>query len=119
MESHHILTSVAFVKQHPTPHWGLNLHLVRTSAAPSSKRSNVNFVSVDLLNEYLASLFGNSQDGKSIDAFVNNKNALNCDEIGEVGMISTTLFLKLFKFTFTQQITTLKMHLDAISALGN
>ena len=56
---------------------------------PASKAiSNVNFVSVDLLNKYLASIFGNSQEGKSIDAFVNNKNALNYDERGEVRMIS-------------------------------
>ena len=54
-------------------------------------------MSVDLLNEYLAFIFGNSQEGKSIDAFVNNKNALNCDEKGEVGMISRKEFLKAFE----------------------
>ena len=75
---------------------GENDKLVRTSAAPSSKRSNVNFVSVDLLNEYLASLFWEQPGGK-IDAFVTNKNALNCDERGEVGEISKKEFLKAFK----------------------
>ena len=38
-----------------------------------------------------------SQEGKSIDAFVNNKNALNCDERGEVGEISKKEFLKAFE----------------------
>ena len=31
----------------------------------------------------MTSLFGKSQEGKSIDAFVNNKNILNCEERGE------------------------------------
>ena len=60
--------------------------LVRTSLAPSKSRSNVQFVSVDLLNEYMTSLFGKSQEGKSIDAFVHNKNILNCDERGEISI---------------------------------
>ena len=60
-------------------------------------RSNVQFVSVDLLNEYMTSLFGKSQEGKSIDAFVNNKNILNCEERGEAGEISKQIFLKAFE----------------------
>ena len=66
--------------------------LVRTSAAPAKSRSNVQFVSVDFLNEYMTSLFGKSQEGKSINAFVNNKNILNCDERGEAGEISKQIF---------------------------
>ena len=34
-------------------------------------------------NEYMCSHFGTSQEGKSIDAFTNNKNVLNCKERGE------------------------------------
>ena len=71
--------------------------LVRPSPAPSKSRSNVQFVSVDLLNEYMTSLFGKSQEGKSIDAFVHNKNILNCDERGEAGEISKQVFLKAFE----------------------
>ena len=71
--------------------------LVRTSPALSKSRSSVHFVSVDLLNEYMTSLFGKSQEGKSIDAFVNNKNILNCDERGEAGEISKKVFLKAFE----------------------
>ena len=71
--------------------------LVRTSPASSKSRSSVHFVSVDLLNEYMTSLFGKSQEGKSIDAFVNNKNILNCDERGEAGEISKKVFLKAFE----------------------
>ena len=74
-----------------------NDRLVRTSPAPSKSRSSVHFVSVDLLNEYMTSLFGKSQEGKSIDAFVNNKNILNCDERGEAGEISKKVFLKAFE----------------------
>ena len=58
--------------------------LVRTSAAPSKLRSNVNFGSVDLLNEYLASLFG-KKSGEKINCRIN---ALNCDERDEVEEIS-------------------------------
>ena len=35
--------------------------------------------------------------GKSIDAFVNNKNILNCDERGEASEISKQIFLKAFE----------------------
>ena len=45
----------------------------------------------------MTSLFGKSQEGKSIDAFVNNKNILNCDERGEAGEISKKVFLKAFE----------------------
>ena len=68
--------------------------LVRTSAAPAQPKSKVHFVSVDFLNEYMCSLFGTSQEGKSIDAFINNKNVLNCEERGEevVGKVSKKSF---------------------------
>ena len=49
------------------------------------------------MNEYMTSLFGKSQEGKSTDAFVNNKNILNCDERGEAGEISKKVFLKAFE----------------------
>ena len=91
-QQHQIIIEVGLPEDYQKEYHGENDKLVRTSAAPSSKRSNVNFVSVDLLNEYLAFIFGNSQEGKSIDAFVNNKNALNCDERGEVAMISKKNF---------------------------
>ena len=55
---------------------GESERLVRTSAAPAQAKSSVHFVSVDLLNEYLCTLFGQSQEGKSLDAFVRNKNLL-------------------------------------------
>ena len=71
--------------------------LVRASAAPARPQSNVNFVSVDLLNEYLCSLYGKSQEGKSIDAFVNNKNILNSEERGDEGNISKLVFYKAFE----------------------
>ena len=45
----------------------------------------------------MTSLFGKSQEGKSTDAFVNNKNILNCDERGEAGEISKKVFLKAFE----------------------
>ena len=45
----------------------------------------------------MTSLFGISQEGKSTDAFVNNKNILNCDERGEAGEISKKVFLKAFE----------------------
>ena len=67
--------------------------LVRTSAAPSKLRSNVNFGSVDLLNEYLASLFG-KKSGEKINCRIN---ALNCDERDEVEEISKKEFLKAFE----------------------
>ena len=56
-------------------------------------------MSVDFLNEYMCSLFGTSQEGKSIDAFINNKNVLNCEERGEevVGKVSKKVFLKAFE----------------------
>ena len=65
-----------------------------TSAAPAQPKSKVHFVSVDFLNEYMCSLFGTSQEGKSIDAFINNKNVLNCEERGEevVGKVSKKFF---------------------------
>ena len=68
--------------------------LVRTSAAPAQPKSKVHFVSVDFLNEYMCSHFGTSQEGKSIDAFTNNKNVLNCKERGEeiVGKVSKKSF---------------------------
>ena len=59
--------------------------------------SNVHFVSVDLLNEYLCSLYGKSQEGKSIDAFINNKNALNSEERGDKGELSKSIFQKAFE----------------------
>ena len=73
--------------------------LVRTSAAPSHANDKVHFVTVDLLNEYMCSLFGKSQEGKSIDAFINNKNILNSEERGEDldGNISKQVFLKAFE----------------------
>ena len=71
--------------------------LVRVSTAPAQPQSKVHFVSVDLLNEYLCSLFGKSQEGKSIDAFVNNKNILNSEERGDEGTISKQVFLKAFE----------------------
>ena len=73
--------------------------MVRTSAAPAQPKSKVHFVSVDFLNEYMCSLFGTSQEGKSIDAFINNKNVLNCEERGEevVGKVSKKVFLKAFE----------------------
>ena len=72
-KSHQVgLSEVGLPEDYQKEYHGENDKLVRTSAAPSSKQSNVNFVSVDLFNEYLASIFGNSQEGKSIDAFVNN-----------------------------------------------
>ena len=45
----------------------------------------------------MTSLFEKSQEGKSIDAFVNNKNIMNCDERGEAGEISKKVFLKAFE----------------------
>ena len=47
----------------------------------------------------MCSLFGTSQEGKSIDAFINNKNVLNCKERGEevVGKVSKQVFLKAFE----------------------
>ena len=45
----------------------------------------------------MSCIFGKSQEGKSIDAFVNNKNILNCDERGEAGEISKKVFLKAFE----------------------
>ena len=66
---------------------------MRTSAAPSKLRSNVNFGSVDLLNEYLASLFG-KKSGEKINCRIN---ALNCDERDEVEEISKKEFLKAFE----------------------
>ena len=53
----------------------------------------------DFLNEYMCSLFGKSQEGKSIDAFITNKNILNCEERGEdlVGEVSKKVFLKAFE----------------------
>ena len=56
-------------------------------------RSNVNFGSVDLLNEYLASLFG-KKSGEKINCRIN---ALNCDERDEVEEISKKEFLKAFE----------------------
>ena len=79
---------------------GENERLVRTSSAPSTKQnSSVHFVSVDFLNEYMCSLFGKSQEGKSIDAFITNKNILNCEERGEDldGEVSKKVFLKAFE----------------------
>ena len=71
--------------------------LVRVSAAPAQPQSKVNFVSVDLLNEYLTSLYGTSQEGKSIDAFINNKNDLNCEQRGEDTKITRSVFFKGFE----------------------
>ena len=73
---------------------GANERLVRTSSAPAQQKSNVHFVSVDLLNEYLCSLYGKSQEGKSIDAFINDKNALNSEERGDKGELSMSIFQK-------------------------
>ena len=71
--------------------------LVRVSAAPAQPQAKVNFVSVDLLNEYLTSLFGSSQEGKSIDAFVKNKNDLNKEQRGDDIEISRSVFFKAFE----------------------
>jgi len=72
--------------------------LVRTSAAPAQAKSSVHFVSVDLLNEYMCTLFGQSQEGKSVDAFVSNKNHLNREERGQSGReISKKVFFKAFE----------------------
>ena len=74
------------------------------------------------MNEYMCSLFGTSQEGKSIDAFINNKNVLNCEERGEevVGNVSKKVFLKAFEIYVHATINTIqKMHLDATNALGN
>ena len=71
--------------------------LVRVSAAPAQPQAKVNFVSVDLLNEYLTSLFGSSQKGKSIDAFVKNKNDLNKEQRGDDIEISRSVFFKAFE----------------------
>ena len=66
--------------------------LVRTSPPASKGNGKLHFVSVDLLNEYLRSLYGKSQEGKSIDAFINNKNSLNCEEIDD----KTTLIVGVY-----------------------
>ena len=71
--------------------------LVRVSSAPAQSGSNVHFVSVDLLNEYLCSLFGKSQEGKSIDAFVNAKNDLNSEQRGDKVEIARNVFFKAFE----------------------
>ena len=71
--------------------------LVRVSSAPAQPQSNVHFVSVDLLNEYLSSLFGTSQQGKSIDAFISNKNDLNREQRGENIEITRSVFFKAFE----------------------
>ena len=71
--------------------------LVRVSSAPAQPQSKVNFVSVDLLNEYLSSLYGTSHEGKSIDAFISNKNDLNSEQRGEEIEISRSVFFKAFE----------------------
>ena len=93
---HYLKTSHCDCKRY---YHGQSDRLVRTSAAPAQQKSKVHFVSVDFLNEYMCSLFGTSQEGKSIDAFINNKNVLNCKERGEevVGKVSKQVFLKAFE----------------------
>jgi hypothetical protein len=71
--------------------------LVRVSAAPAQPRSSIHFVSVDLLNEYMSTLFGKSQQGKSITAFIASKNSLNNEERGEDIKIPNRPFEKAFE----------------------
>ena len=76
---------------------GTENRLIRTSSAPSKHQNEIHFVSMDLLNEYETSLFGKSQQGKSIDAFIENKNALNENERDEKRDISLKQFYKAFE----------------------
>ena len=89
---------------------------MRVSSAPAQPQSKVNFVSVDLLNEYLSSLYGTSHEGKSIDAFISNKNDLNSEQRGEEIEISRSVFSRPSKFTFMQSSMMLRKLLDANNA---
>ena len=71
--------------------------LVRTSPPATKVNGNLHFTSVDLLNEYLRSLYGKSQEGKSIDAFVNNKNSLNSEDRDDTNEIPIKVFQKAFE----------------------
>ena len=94
MSVHFLATTLCSCKKF---YHGEKDRLVRVSSAPAQPGSNVNFVSVDLLNEYLCSLFGKSQEGKSIDAFVNGKNDLNSELRGDNIKIARDVFFKAFE----------------------
>ena len=57
--------------------------LIRCSAPMRHQHRQQNFVSVDIMNEYLATLFGTGSSGKSLKSFVAAKNSLNCDQRGD------------------------------------
>ena len=74
--------------------------LVRVSPPATKVNGDLHFVSVDLLNEYLRSLYGKSQEGKSIDAFINNKNSLNSEDRDDTNEIPVKLQIKVFQKAF-------------------
>ena len=72
---------------------GTEFGLIRCTVAPMRKSTEkVHFVSVDLVNEYLATLFGTGSCGKSLDSFVSSKNSLNCDQRGSMRHIEIQPF---------------------------
>lgn len=76
---------------------GTEDRLVRSTLAPAKSNQTVNFTSVDLLNDYLSLLFGKSQEGKSLDAFIESLNSLNEKERGITRKIPKNVVFKSFE----------------------